>query len=268
MQMEPSNLGDILARAVPRHVQPATEAPGFRPHFQPCEKHGDYQANMLDDAGKERWIASCPKCLAESRTRRLIDRAAIPLRFQDRELGNYRADTSGQEYALAAAKEFAGGFVEAMQRGSCLTLVGNPGTGKTHLACGIAQQIMREGYTALFVTVSDAIRAVRSTWRRESEKTEDQVLNGFASVDLLILDEVGVQFGTEAEQVTLFEIINRRYSNLKPMVLLSNLPASSDDPKQRSLRDYLGDRAFDRLREGGGRLIVFDWPSWRGRIAA
>src|SRR5205807_4134266 len=65
------------------------------------------------------------------------------------------------------------------------------------------------GYTALFVTVSEAIRAVRRTWRREAQQSEDEVLRCFTQSDLLILDEVGVQYGTEAEQVTLFEIINR-----------------------------------------------------------
>lgn len=263
-----SSLQDILARSpimARMGTTQADESP-FAPRYRQCEKHGDYQANALDEQGMERWVAHCPKCTAEQRTRSLLDRAAIPLRFQDRELGSYLAETVGQNQALAVAREFALSFTDALRTGTCLTFVGKPGTGKTHLACGIALHVMRDGYTALFVTASELIRVVRSTWRRDAEKTEEQVLNEFAAVELLVIDEVGVQFGTEAEQVTLFEIINRRYSNARPMVLLSNLPVASDDPKQRTLRDYLGDRAYDRLREGGGKLVVFDWPSYRRNV--
>ena len=67
----------------------------------------------------------------------------------------------------------------------------------------------------------------------------------FIRPDLLILDEVGVQFGSETEKMILFEIINGRYEQLKPTIVInSNL--------RRALTDYLGERVVDRLREGGG----------------
>ena len=46
---------------------------------------------------------------------------------------------------------------------------------------------------------------------------------GFIRPDLLILDEVGVQFGSETEKMILFEIINGRYEQLKPTIVISNL---------------------------------------------
>ena len=45
---------------------------------------------------------------------------------------------------------------------------------------------------------------------------------GFIRPDLLILDEVGVQFGSETEKMILFEIINGRYEQLKPTIVISN----------------------------------------------
>jgi DNA replication protein DnaC len=55
----------------------------------------------------------------------------------------------------------------------------------------------------------------------------------------------------------MFDVINRRYRDLHPTILLSNLDRDG-------LRAYLGERSFDRLREGG-IVVPFDWESYRGR---
>ena len=76
-------------------------------------------------------------------------------------------------------------------------------------------------------------------------------------VGLLVLDEVGAQYGTEGEQVILFDIINRRYQDMRPMILLTN-------QGKAGFQSFLGDRAFDRLREAG-KWVPFDWESHRGK---
>lgn len=83
------------------------------------------------------------------------------------------------------------------------------------------------------------------------------MLNQFRNTDLLVLDELGVQFKTEGEQLHLFDIINGRYLDVKPTVLITNLQPSD-------LRGLLGDRSFDRLLENGGRMFRFEGPSRRG----
>lgn len=75
---------------------------------------------------------------------------------------------------------------------------------------------------------------------------------------MLILDEVGVQFGSEAEKLILFDVLNERYERCKATILLSNLTATE-------VKDYLGERVMDRMREDGGKVVVFDWESYRGR---
>src|SRR5690606_23131134 len=105
------------------------------------------------------------------------------------------------------------------------------------------------------------IRAVKDTYRRDSTQTEAEAIASFVTPDLLILDEVGVQFGSDTEKLILFEIINGRYESMKPTIVISNLAIGE-------LEAYLGERAFDRLREGGGKAVVFDWPSYRRQVAA
>ncbi len=75
-------------------------------------------------------------------------------------------------------------------------------------------------------------------------------------MDLLILDEVGAQLGTDWERLMLFKIVNERYKAQLPTIIVSNIDASG-------LADYLGERIVDRMREGGGMTLVLDWPSYR-----
>ena len=241
-----------------------------------CSKHGYYlSTNYIGDYWTE-----CPECrtakkkevekqeqlkymaLAKEREQRRwmskINGAAIPERFKDRTLESYIAKTSGQQKALAFATEYAENFDLVLKEGRSAIFVGKVGTGKTHLAIGIALSIMQQQRSALFVTVQRLIRRVKDSWHTK-EETESQVIDVFASPDLLVLDEVGVQFGSEFEKQVLFDVLNTRYENRKPSILLSNIP-------KEQLSDYLGERVTDRLRENGGKVIGFDWESYRKKL--
>lgn len=238
-----------------------------------CPEHGAYTAtNFLG----EHWTA-CPKCLEilqekqeaeilqkekeaalereQLKWKAKINGAAIPERFKDRTLDSYIARTTGQKKALAFSKEYAENFDQVMKEGRSAIFVGKPGTGKTHLAIGIALEIIKQQRSPVFVTVQRLIRRVKDSWHTKNE-TESEVVDVFASPDLLILDEVGVQFGSEFEKQMLFDVLNERYEKLKPSILLSNIP-------REQLSDYLGERVTDRLRENGGKMIGFDWDSYR-----
>ena len=238
-----------------------------------CPEHGAYTAtNFLG----EHWTA-CPKCLEilqekqeeeilqkqkeaalereQLKWKAKINGAAIPERFKDRTLDSYIARTPGQKKALAFSKEYAENFDQVMKAGRSAIFVGKPGTGKTHLAIGIALEIIKQQRSPVFVTVQRLIRRVKDSWHTKNE-TESEVVDVFASPDLLILDEVGVQFGSEFEKQMLFDVLNERYEKLKPSILLSNIP-------REQLSDYLGERVTDRLRENGGKMIGFDWDSYR-----
>ena len=238
-----------------------------------CPEHGAYTAtNFLG----EHWTA-CPKCLEilqekqeeeslqkqkeaalereQLKWKAKINGAAIPERFKDRTLDSYIARTPGQKKALAFSKEYAENFDQVMKEGRSAIFVGKPGTGKTHLAIGIALEIIKQQRSPVFVTVQRLIRRVKDSWHTKNE-TESEVVDVFASPDLLILDEVGVQFGSEFEKQMLFDVLNERYEKLKPSILLSNIP-------REQLSDYLGERVTDRLRENGGKMIGFDWDSYR-----
>jgi len=234
-----------------------------------CETHGEYESRQRF----ERW-SCCPACSEEQRkaeeqarqeadARKAAERwemalgaAMIPLRFQTRTLDSYVVRQNGQESALEFAKRYAEDFPAAHQTGRSAIFTGRPGTGKTHLAAGIALHVMKNFRAkVLFSTVSRAIRRVKDTWNTHGERESDAIAL-MTEPDLLILDEVGVQFGSQTEKNILFDILNERYENTLPCILISNLPVNE-------LTQFIGERVYDRLKEGGGKCIVFDWESER-----
>lgn len=243
-----------------------------------CDSHGEYTAKNLF---REIWTG-CPECQkermsaqeradAEAREQSRLQakkemwqtrlgRAGIPERFKERTLNTYIAGNEGQRLALDFAQVYADNFDVVRKSGRSALFVGKPGTGKTHLAIGIALRAMgKHNADALFITVRHAMLCIKDTFKKESERTELDVMRDFVDPDLLILDEVGVQSGSDFEKHTLFDIVNSRYERRKPTIFLSNLEVEE-------VAAYLGERVMDRLREDGGAVIAFDWESQRGKM--
>lgn len=260
MDESPKPIGSFLPQV--KHEQRTDE----------CETHGQYESDGYtvgrhthwsrcpvcvklekekDDADKARFLAEKEQLRIEAKMRRV----GIPLRFRDKDFASFMADTDAKEKARATAMEFAQNFDQHAKKGTVLVFSGLPGTGKSHLAIAIAQAVM-ENRTVFYTSAIDAVRMVRDTWRKGSERSELEVLDMFNDLGLLILDEVGVQYGTDAEQITLFDIIDKRYRDMMPTILLTN-------QNRAGMKEFLGDRSFDRLREGG-IWVTFDWTSHRG----
>ncbi len=246
-----------------------------------CERHGTW-TRQAPKILADKIAGRCPHCEQEteqakadekaraqasaaankraSHVRRLFDGAEIPRRFLGRTFDNYRAVDDAQNAVLDRARKFAASFPKAMELGANFVFCGKPGTGKTHLACAIGNHVISaHGNSVLFTTVFDVIQRVKATFGN-SEQSERAVMQSFAAPDLLILDEVGVQFGTDFEKVIITDIINRRYNDMRPTIILSNL-------SEAELGEYLGARVMDRMSEGGGGVMAFDWGSYRSNVA-
>ena len=195
----------------------------------------------------------CPLCFAKEIAEAATRDAKIPVRFRDKTIENFVVTDEWQRPIKAKIVSYAENIVSNIENGRCIVMSGGVGTGKTHLSVGLLKEVIAKGGTGIFLSVADLIADVRGTW---NGKNEDKV-KLFTECDLLVLDEVGVQAGTENERQILFSVFNQRYNDVKPTILLTNLTVEK-------LKTFVGLRVYDRLRENGGEIIVFNGPSHRG----
>ncbi|WP_164707921.1 ATP-binding protein [Paraburkholderia phosphatilytica] len=251
-----------------------------------CAKHGVYEVRTLtfakrhEETGEPLQIrmAHCGQCAQDEADQRAAREAAeqarerqdriekrfaasgIPRGFVDRTFDSYRCDTPAKSSAHAKCKAFADAFLKHLDRGTMLLLLGNTGTGKSHLAIAAASAIMARGHSAMYETAFKTVSRMRDCMRRDAPIGTAEMLRIYGEVDLLILDEIGIQAATDDVKAHLTNVIDQRYCNARPTILITNL-------SKADLAEYVGERIADRMRERAS-VIPFDWQSERTAVRA
>jgi DNA replication protein DnaC len=107
------------------------------------------------------------------------------------------------------------GFMEKKEN---IIFMGQPGTGKTHLATSIGQKALLAGYRVLFTTVTDMITVLHQS---KADGSYENKMKYYLAPDLLILDELGFKKLSEYTVYDFFEIISKRYEQ-KSLIITSN----------------------------------------------
>lgn len=240
-----------------------------------CPLHGEYLANQVWLSGQIKEISECPECFklkqaqkaieeekarkeeAERNCKQRIVETRMPLEYQTKDFSTFIQETDSQKAAFKLARRFVKGWEKAKAGGYGLLFLGSCGTGKTHLACAIMIELLKEYAFSYprYYKASEIFSSVRSTYQAGSTTNEEETLKFFSSIQLLVIDEVGVQKGSEAEKRILFSILDNRVTSNKPTILMSNL-----GPK--ALEELLGDRLYDRVRSKCVPML-FSGPSMR-----
>lgn len=177
-------------------------------------------------------MAACPARparLAIERIEALTRAGHIPPRYQ----GNYlepalnRADKEGDETTLMAldnAIETIGSAAGGPPYG--LFIYGPPGSGKTHLACIVLNEIIRlYRKPVLFAKVHrDVIARVKSTFNQNSDAYGQarSIEEELAEVPVLVLDDLGIKETTPFENQLIYDIIDSRYDYDRLTIITSN----------------------------------------------
>ena len=263
------------------HIQVGTSA-------RSCTDHGPYVAKVwrrdppVTNPRKELqpWLNdytdNCPTCNAawqdeadqhdadikggtsEKQRRAMLrfSEAGILKRNEHMTLWNWQHGSPAQDVVFQWAREYVQHLDLVLQSGRCGIFVGPKGSGKTHCAVGILRHIIEKGGTGYYTSVMDMLGRIKDTYNPKATETEKQVVEHYVRVDLLVCDEVGKNLDTNYEQAQFFRVLDLRYRHMKPTILISNMPGME-------LAKFLGDPIMDRMRESGGRVLVFDWGSYR-----
>ena len=244
----------------------------IHPKTATCEKHGEYEVKFSAPLFNRVFLSGCFKCGKEysekieqeeikrkqeaekENTERLWHNAGVSRRLFDKGFDDFVTDTDAKVYAKKVAIGLCDDLKANRNTGSII-MNGGVGTGKTALCTCIIKELAVKKRVRIIKAV-DMIRNLKGTWSKDNDSTETDLINFYSCLDLLIIDEVGVQFGSDTEKMFMFDVIDGRYQEMKPTILISNLAIAG-------IKDLIGERVIDRLREDGGKLVSFDWPSYR-----
>ncbi|HAT42378.1 MAG TPA: hypothetical protein DCS87_11770 [Rheinheimera sp.] len=238
-----------------------------------CAEHGPFNFRYQPMGPKFFVSDTCPQCAAalkvkeqnddaarrqreeQARVERKRCEAGVGLRYVQSCFESFVAETHEQRKALSECVAYADHIAGGGHAN--LVMSGQVGTGKTMLACAMVNRLLSSGRRVRIVNLGHIVRDIKDSWQKTGCKTETDIIRELVQLDLLVIDEVGQQRGTETELLLIFEIIDGRYKAMLPTVLISNLD-------KKGIVEAIGERAFDRLRQDGGKLVAFNWGSMRG----
>ncbi len=209
-----------------------------------------------------RWISRPCRCQEIEREERRIAAARIPERYRDCSLDTYEI-YHGADPSLAEALLTARRFVEeypAFTAGKGLLFTGSIGVGKTHLAVGVLQRLVRErGVKGLFCDYRELLKNIQNSYNPQVNTTELELLKPVFAAEVLVLDDLGAQKPNDWVWDTVALILNTRYNDRQTTVITTNY---ADQPtaavalsdvdraaREQTLGDRVGDRMLSRLAE-------------------
>lgn len=192
-------------------------------------------------------------------------RSGIPSKYLSKNFDDYITTNDNQRRAYDICKKYATDFEGKLKSGSSLVLAGGTSTGKTHLACAIANHvivnyaipryIVGNKAKVIYSTFAEMIGKIKSPWETKGI-SQQKIYSEFSDGLLLVIDEVGIQFKTDFEKDALLRIIDKRSTNSLPTIMMSN-------HSMADVKDFFGDRLVARIRRTGGGFLPFEWDSYK-----
>jgi DNA replication protein DnaC len=241
-----------------------------------CPKHGKYRGKPIKLAFLEKNIDPiCPKCKTEAEvleaTEKEMRQAAeqeedrmrrlralnIRRKFWNESFETFDAYTKELKHHL----EMCVGFAKNPE-GRMMVMLGNHGNGKNHLAASILKTTGGVKYTVYEIELM-----MKQSFSGETQ--EWKFIQHLCEADMLIIDEIGrTKFG-DWEQNWMSHVINRRYEDILPLVLISNKHLKESCPKGKAgcpdcIQNWVGNDVLSRIIDCG-LILEFTGEDYRER---
>lgn len=189
-----------------------------------------------------------------NRIERFLRESKLPL---EKTLESFDLSRFPRRLQQQVAALLDGGFIERREN---VLAFGNPGSGKTHLLCGLCQEMVHRGYRALYTTTSLLVQELLAAKRDLVLPRQIRRLSGY---DALLIDDLGYVQQNREEMEVLFTLLAERYER-GSVLITSNLPFS----KWESIfRDPMTTAAaIDRLVHHSV-ILELNLPSYRMEAA-
>jgi DNA replication protein DnaC len=244
------------ATKAPAEVCPLCEGTGWKT----VAGNANVRLGAKPGSQNDRRVTRCD-CQLRARAESLMAAARIPRRYEHCELASYTTDFPGADHSLAQAHFIASNFVKEYNgRGDKgLLIIGEIGTGKTHLAVGVLKELLNRGFSGIFYDYRELLKEIQNSYNATVQTTELDVLRPIFETDVLVLDELGAVKPTGWVWDTVSLILNTRYNDERTTIITTNFPdlksrerppiagSQKDEAKYAAEKETLGDRISDRM---------------------
>lgn len=167
-------------------------------------------------------------CAAAERVRAIAENAGVPPLYTNASFDNFQTPQDNPSASrdlknvLVMVKAFAREFPNNEKPG--LLLIGEPGTGKTHLAVAALNILISRGFEGLFFDYQNLLERIRSGYDASSGQSDREAYRSALDSEVLLLDDLGAHRVTDWVEDTVTSIVTYRCNNRKPLIATTNLP--------------------------------------------
>lgn len=181
----------------------------------------------------------------------------IEEKFKNVRFSNYRKTQENQK-VYSVARKYVTNFQKMLQENQGLLFWGMVGTGKSHIAACIANELLTKRVTVIMTSFVKILQEIQKPQTDESE-----FMAKLNSPTLLIIDDLGTERDTSYALEKVYNIIDSRYRLKKPIILTTNLSLL----EMQETTDVRYKRIYDRIFEMCYPVLV-PGKSWREQEAA
>lgn len=160
----------------------------------------------------------------------------------DKKFYESKFENAEESQVINFLKKYSEKFKIAGTAPAGIFLYGSVGTGKTYAASCLANDLMANGKTVLFMSFALYLLKIRDGFKNNHEETsiESEILKYVKTCDLLIIDDLGSENVKEFSIEKLFTLLDTRYRTNKPFIITTNLSIEE-------IKEKFGERVADRI---------------------
>ena len=201
----------------------------------------------------------CDNC--EEKTWFVANNVGVPKKYANVTFGNYitqreKSSSFGlsqdEIIKIVKVKEKVQDLIEYISKGSSIRILfyGKPGTGKTLLATASINSLSQDGHTTELISANQLLYGCMDT------ENYVNIIKGLSDKTLVVIDDFTDVTNSDFTKRVMHDVIDGTYSNLTSLIITTNLTIES-------LNNMLSPGSLDRMNEGIGGSIFFNWKSFR-----
>lgn len=167
------------------------------------------------------------KCREVNQARRIIEASGITEAFNSKTIRDYIPKNDDQRRAKSISIDYVQNFNSIREtRNNSIMLLGQPGSGKSHLTIAIANALLKNGTAVRYMQYREAMTSIKQVMTDEAGYA--RIMSPLKNTSVLLLDDLYkgiIRNGkaNESELSIMFDLINHRYLAEKPMMISSEL---------------------------------------------